>query len=248
MSVSIGIRAVSARQNIDQNQKTMPSTDYIPQKLADFAIWIANFSALITAAPTDYGLVAGDATAIAAQNTAFQDAYAISSTPATRTSSTIAATTGARFSALAVVRPYAMRINANQTVSDEQRVDLGLTVRTVVPTPVPPPITAPVLNLRAAVPGQYTMDFRDAVNPDPKAKPTNVLSCEIVRAVGVAPAVDPAVLPTALVVTKSPFVLTFAPSDAGKVVTLFARWRNRSGPGGIAAAGPWSAQFTGTVI
>lgn len=223
-------------------------TDYVPAKLADFAVWLANFATLIAADPTDYGLITGDATAISAQNTAFQAAYAISSTPTTRTSATIATTNGARISALSIVRPYAMRINANQTVTDAQRVDLGLTVRTVTPTPVPPPATAPVLSLRSAIPGQYTVDYRDASNPAPRSKPANVLGCEIVMAIGTAPAVDPDVLPTKVVSTKTPFQVQFAPGDTGKTVTFYARWRNRSGSSGISAAGPWSAQFTGIVI
>lgn len=222
--------------------------DYIPAKLADFSDWLENFATLIAVDPTDYGLIAGDASAISAQNTAFQAAYLASTNPITRTSATVATTRGARAAALAVVRPYAMRINANQTVTDAQRADLGITIRTVTPTPVPPPATAPVLSLRAAIPGQYTMDYRDSVNPDPKAKPGNVIGCEIVMALGVAPAVDPDVLPTKAISTRAPFALGFAPGDKGKVVTLYARWRVRSGSSGISAAGPWSAQFTGIVI
>ena len=43
---------------------------YIPARNANLIAWAANFSTLITASPGTYGLLAGDATAIAAQNTA----------------------------------------------------------------------------------------------------------------------------------------------------------------------------------
>lgn len=224
------------------------STDYIPAKIADFALWLDNFADLIAATPVAFGLTAPDAVAISAENTTFQTAFSVSTTPATRTSATVAATKGARESAVAICRPFAMRINANQSVSDLQRVELGLTVRTVVPTPVPPPSTTPVLSLRGAIANQFTLDFRDSANPDPKAKPQNVLSCEVVMAIGVAAAVDPNVLPTAMVVTKTPFALPLPNGSAGKIVTLFARWRNRSGAGGVSAAGPWSPQFTSNAI
>ena len=48
---------------------------YIPVKDADLANWLDNFSALITASPATYGLVAGDAVAIAAQVAAWDAAY-----------------------------------------------------------------------------------------------------------------------------------------------------------------------------
>ncbi len=120
----------------------MPTNqDYIPQKLADFALWLDNFSTLITAGPTTYGLIAGDATAIAAFNTSFQTAYAISNTPATRTSGAIANTTAARIISTSGVRPYAIRISQNASVDPADKVAVGVTVRSTTITPVPPPTT-----------------------------------------------------------------------------------------------------------
>lgn len=222
--------------------------DYIPAKIADFSVWLLNFATLIAAAPTDYGLIAGDATAISAQNTAFQAAYLVSSTPATRTTATIATTNGARLAAEAVIRPYAMRINANQTVSDAQRVDLGLTVRTVVPTPVPPPTTSPVLVFQAATPLQHTLQFRDSLTPTSKAKPLNVIGLELFVAVGTVAAVDPSQASYRLTATKAPFNVPFAEGDRGKIATYFARWTNRSGAGGVAATGPWSVSLVSGII
>jgi len=226
----------------------MTSTDYIPPRLADFATWLQNFAALVAADPTDYGLVAGDATAITAQNVAFQAAFVLSTEPSTRTSATVAATAGARLSAEAVVRPYAMRINANQTVSDAQRVDLGLTVRTVVPTPIPPPTTSPAITLRSATPGILTLESRSAAGAAGKAKPSGAVGLEIWVAIGTVAAVAPEAGRFTAISTKSPFQLAFAAADKGKLATVFGRWITRSGAGGIASAGPWSAPLTSHIV
>ena len=225
----------------------MPN-DYIPARIADFAIWIANFATKVALSPTSYGLIAGDATAISAQNTAFQAAYAASTNPATRTSASVATTQGARFASEVVIRPFAMRINANQTVTDAQRVSLGLTVRTVTPTPVPAPTTSPAILLVSATPGVHTLQVRDSTTPTSKAKPENVGGLELWVAVGIAPAVNPSAGAFRQVTTKTPFAVAFDASDKGKIATYFGRWINRSGPAGIAASGPWSAPLSAHIV
>jgi hypothetical protein len=222
--------------------------DYIPAQMALFAVWLANFAALVAANPTNYGLTAADAAAITAQNDAFQAAYAESSNPATRTSATIATTAGARIAAQAVIRPYAMRINANQSVSDAQRVDIGITVRTVVPTPIPPPSTSPALIFVQATPGRHELQVRDSTTPQTKAKPAGVVGLELWVATGIVAAIDPSSGVFRQVTTKSPFGVEFAAADKGKVATYFGRWLNRSGTSGISANGPWSAPLSAIVI
>lgn len=232
-----------------QPNKAMPVyRDYIPSRDADFALWAANFATLIAAAPTAYGLIVGDATAISAANDAFQAAYVVSTTPETRTSATVATTRGARATAQAVFRPYAMRINANQSVTNAQRVDLGLTVRTLVPTPIPPPATSPALLLVAATPGQHQLQARDSATPTSKAKPFGVIGLELWVAVGTVAAVSPEAGSFKQISTKTPFQVGYGPADVGKVATYFGRWITRSGNSGIAFSGPWSAPLTSVII
>ena len=63
--------------------------DYIPSSDGPALDWMQNFSALITAAPATYGLVAADATAIAAAVSAFDTALTAAIDPATRTKVTV---------------------------------------------------------------------------------------------------------------------------------------------------------------
>jgi hypothetical protein len=224
------------------------ATSYIPNSDSGFSAWLANFSALLTASPTTYGLIAGDATIVAAENTDFQAAYALTVNPATRTAPTIAAKDAAKVQALQIVRPYAVLISLNSGVTDEAKTDIGVTVRKLVPTPVPPPLTVPGLALVAASPGQHQLRYFDTSTPTTKAKPPGAIGLQVFRSVGVAPSVDPSAAVYYDTWTKSPNVSAFDPSETGKVATYWARWVTRGGPGGATQVGPWGAPLALSVM
>lgn len=212
---------------------------YIPAADAAFDVWLANFSTLLTASPTTYGLLAADATAVAGVTTTWSAAYLLASNPATRTPVTVADKDVARAAAEAMVRPYASRISVNPAVTDADKVAIGVTVRSTTPTPIPPPVTAPQITLNKAITGQQTLSFSEpgAVG---KAKPYGVVGVQLFASVGTTFATDPAQCSYVAQVTKSPTVQSFDAADAGKKVTWFARWVTKSGPGGQAQVGPWS--------
>src|SRR3954463_5534654 len=91
---------------------------YFPPTDAALSAWADNFSTLITAAPATYGLVAGDATAIAAVVTPFVAAVAAVADPGTRTAALVADKNAKRAAMAAVVRPYAQQIRHDTTVTD----------------------------------------------------------------------------------------------------------------------------------
>ena len=225
----------------------MAYPQYIPARDADFAQWLENFATLIAAAPTSYGLTAGDATAISNQNNAFQAAYALATDPATRTTPTIAAKDGARASAEAVVRPFAIQIRNNSAVSVELKAGLGLTIPSTTPTPIPAPIVAPALIVEQAIPLQTTLQARQPGSAG-KAKPFGSIGVEVFVAIGTVAAVDPGQATYAFTATKTPFRYSYGAPDQGKVATFFARYVTRSGPGGIAQSGPFSAPLPITLI
>lgn len=220
---------------------------YLPAADASFDVWLLNFSLKLTAAPADFGLLAADATAVAGVTTTWSAAYLEAVTPATRTPVAIAAKDTARASAEAMVRPYASRISVNPAVTDANKILIGVTVRNTVPTPIPPPTTAPSLTLNSAISGVQTLAFAQPAALG-KAKPYGVIGVQLFASIGTVPATDPDQAIFVSQVTKSPTVQTFAPSEIGKKVTWFARWVTRSGPGGIAQVGPWSDPLNLTVM
>lgn len=223
------------------------SANYIPTSFSGFDGWLTNFSALLTAAPTDYGLVSGNAVTVAAQQVAYHAAYIAANDPSTRTSPTVAAQLAARQLAELIVRPFAVLISQNPAVSDELKSDIGVTVRAVVRTPVPAPTTSPALALVSAMPGVLNVDYRDSTTPMSKAKPAGVIGMQVYLAVGTVPAVDPAQTTYRNVVTKSPTQIDTT-GNAGKVYTIFSRWVTRGGVGGQAYTGPWSAPLVTNAV
>lgn len=217
---------------------------YIPPQDAQFDAWLTNFSTLLTAAPTTYGLVAGDAVIVAATVAAWSPAYAAAINPATRTPVTVAAKDAARANAEATVRPYATQISRNAGVTNGDKTAIGVNLPNTARTPVPPPTTQPALSLDSSIHFQVSIRYYDTTTPTTKAKPAGVIGLELVRVIGTAPSVDPTAGVAYGVLTKSPAVIGHTAPEVGKFCTFFGRWTTLSGPGGQAQSGPWSAPLT----
>lgn len=219
----------------------MPQSNYIPSRDADFDAWLNNFQTLLAAAPATYGLTAPDAVIVTAAYNAWHPAYVLATDPATRTSPTVAQKDAERASAEATVRPYAVRISRNNAVTPENKVAIGVNLPPATPVPIPPPTTFPQVSFRSAEPLVQILQYQDSGLGTGKKKPYGAIACQIFRVIGTVPAVDPSQAEFYDQPTKSPFRSTFQAADVGKICTYFARWVTRSGPGGSAQFGPWSA-------
>lgn len=221
---------------------------YIPPSDSGFDSWLVNFSTLLTADPTTYGLTSGNATTVAGVTATWSAAYAASTNPATRTAPTVAAKDAARNAATATVRPFAVLISRNAGVTNENKTAIGVNLPNPSRTPVPPPTTTPALSLVSAIHNQMTLAYRDTSTPTSKSKPTGATHLELWQFIGTAPATDPSTAKPLTLATKSPVVIGQLTSDAGKTATFFGRWSTLSGPGGQAQSGPWSAPLSVTIV
>lgn len=214
----------------------MPSLpSYIPAKNANFVAWSQNFSTLITASPASYGLVTGDAAAIAAQYTALAAAYALVTSPSTKTAQTVSAFNTEKINALAIFRPYAQAISLNAGVSSANKIALGVNPRTSVPTPITTPTTTPVLTAQSASTAGIIVRYRDSTaSPSVKSKPYGVIGTLVYAKASLTAVVDPTTLTFEGTQTKSPFTLSL-PATAGMTVYIAARWTTKKG-----LLGPWS--------
>ena len=211
------------------------SNSWIPQQDGPLDTFVANFSALITASPTSYGLVAGDATAIASAVASFHSAYLAATNPTTRTKATIPPRTSRRPTSWAWSASYAATIRANRAVSDALKIGLGIHVRNTSPTPVPPPSTYPLLTIDSFNLGTLDLHANDQNTPDKKARPAGTIGMVLFSVVAADAATTPTGLEFHAFLTKPNFNNTFTPADSGKTVTYFARWTNGKGE-----LGPWS--------
>lgn len=221
----------------------MPGS-YLPQSLPAFAIWSANFAALITANPTLYGLGPSDAATIQTGDDNFQAAYVISTAPGTRSPTSVQTTVTLRNTQVQIVRSYARLILANAGVADSDKVALGLHLRDPVNTPVPAPLTNPILSVIGATPGQLTMKYHDsALGAFVKAKPFGATQLQLFVLFGATAPVTPAATPFYGVYTKTPFAVNCPGGSAGQTAWMYGRWVTQKG-----LVGPWSPLASTTVI
>src|SRR5947209_3086662 len=120
--------------------------DFIPANDNALLAFATPFSSQITATPTAFGLTAGQATTLAGLVTSFTTKLAAAQLPATRGPASILAKDDARALMVTEIRALARQIQGTQSVTNEQRQALGLTVRHVR-TPIPPPATSPNMDI-----------------------------------------------------------------------------------------------------
>lgn len=216
---------------------------YIPATDSGTASWSNNFSTLITANPATYGLVAADATAIAAIVATWATAYALVLSPSTKTPTTVSAKNTAKINLLAVVRPYAQTIALNAGVASSDKTALGLNPRTSTPTPITAPTTNPILSIISGTPLVQILRYRDsAASPSVKSKPYGVTQVQLFASASATPITDPSVLGYHAAKTKSPLQAVWQSGDVGKVAYYAARYITRTG-----LVGPWSPVVSMTI-
>jgi hypothetical protein len=213
---------------------------YIPAKDADWSNWLNNFATLIAASPATYGLMAGDSTTITAQKTAWNSAYALVTSPSTKTPATVQAKNTEKAIALAIIRPYAITISINAGVSSANKIALGVNPRTSTKTPITTPTTNPVLTAQSTSTAGTILRYRDATaSPSVKSKPYGVIALLLYKKASATPITDPEELVFVDLYTKSPFQVTSENADVGKTMYWAARWVTRTG-----LLGPWSPIIT----
>jgi len=215
----------------------MPSLpSYIPAKEANLNSWLLNFSALLTAAPSTYGLSPTDATNVAADVSAWTAAYSPILSPSTKTAAAVSAKNSAKVSILAQIRPYAQNISLNAGVTTSAKTAIGVNPRTSVPVPITAPTTSPVLTAQSTSTAGTIIRYRDATaSPSVKSKPYGVISVQLWAKSSATPITDPTLLNFTESATKSPLTATMGSGSAGTTVYFAARWQTRKG-----LVGPWS--------
>lgn len=218
------------------------ATPYIPTRDSVLLLWAQNFSSLITANPTMYGLGTGDATTIAGYTSAYSAALTTAVDPSTKTKASVAAKDSAKATMLVTLRPYAQQIKNNLGVTNDAKVALGLNIPDPSRSPVPAPTTQPLLSIVGALPLQISLRFSDASTPDKRAKPKGVVGLQLFVYVGATVPTDPLAYQFAGIFTKQPFAVNFTGAQKGQLASLIGRWQTRTG-----LNGPWSSPVQMTI-
>lgn len=227
---------------MSQNAPFKQTGGYMPQADQPFLFWLENFSSRISANWSMFGLGEPDAQSIAGHYQAYAEILPKALSPSTRNSGVIAQKDAAKAAARAACRVYAMIIKANKSVSNQDKIDLGLHVNDTTPTPIPAPATAPMLQIKGLFSGEHEIIFRDEMTPDSKRKAPGAVVVELYVYVGNTATLDFNKAKFVGAYGKGPILHSFEPEDVSKVATYFARWRTLRG-----LSGPWSTPVCMTI-
>jgi hypothetical protein len=179
-----------------------------------------------------FGLTPAQATAYAAVNSAFQAALTAATTPATRTRITIEQKNVARANLKSMAADLAKIIDGTSTVTDAQRIELGLSVRKT-PAPIPAPATSPDIDIVATTGRTVKIRLHDSTVIG-RGRPEGVEGAAVFSYVGATPPADTADWKFEMNTSKMVEDVIFAPEvPNGALVWLTAFWigtRMESGP------------------
>jgi hypothetical protein len=220
-------------------QEVNPS--YIPSTESEFQTWADNFATLLAANPATYGLTSGDAASVTAANEEYQAAFVVANNPATRTSPAIAQRASLRAALTAIVRPKAVLISSNQSVTPDDKLAIGVTLRTGARTPVTAPTVAPTLDVESVQIGTVTLRYGNAETPNSKAAPRGCGGVEVWAVWNPSDTSQPMDGVLLGIATKSPVVMPTSTHNATPC-RVWVRWRTKNGvAGGVAGVSPFSA-------
>lgn len=210
-------------------------TPFIPNRDADFDLWLHNFAGLISADPSAYGLSAGDGAEVAGAYATWNTAYTVASAPGTRTGPSIVAKDVARAAAVVIVRRLAGLVRANAAVPESLKLALGVRTRGPGQSRTPVPTECPSLSVIGLSPAAHDLIAGDHGSGPQRAKPRGAAALLVVRTIADTPAKDPNDAAFLTLATRNRFTSRFDVGDGGKIATYFARWANSKGQ-----LGPWS--------
>ena len=221
----------------------MAKLTFFPSTDSALLAWSLNFSTLISATPTAYGLTAAQATAYATLHTAYGTALAACD-PSTRTKAAVSNKNVARTNLKNSARLLANLINGTASVTNAQKITLGLNVR-ATPSPIPQPSTAPGLSVRSVSGWTVKIKLSDTGSSAKRGKPPGVSAGSVFSYVGATAPSDISSWKfegnTGKTLVDVAFASTLAP---GTQVWLTAYWfngRKQSGP----ATSPVSTNLQG---
>jgi hypothetical protein len=216
--------------------------DYIPDSDADFDLWRSSFDKYLKDNLASFGLAAGDIAALTALQTAWASALNDYLSKKALADAALQVKNGARQDLEEAMRAFVRQLQANPATTDDQRAGLSITVPDTTRTRVPAPVTIPIGQIDTSLPLQHTIDFRDALTPNRKAKPEGYKGCQIWYYTAPQPPASIDKYQYAATDSQTPYVLHFDMDDAGQTVHYRLRWVNtRDEPG------PWSEPLTATV-
>lgn len=203
--------------------------------------FLQRFSTMLSNDGTNHGFTAAETNAIFTAVDNLNTAIAGHHTARDAARAARIAKLAAEEAALELVRPAIRRLQAAAGMTDELRLQYGLSVADTTPSAPVEPLSAPVGVLDIGERFTHVLRVFDSANPARRAKPRGVEGCEVWLKIGAEPA-HPDELQFAGVHKNHRFVRQFTAAELGQKAYYMLRWFNSRGE-----RGPWSETISGTI-
>jgi hypothetical protein len=171
------------------------NSDFLPTRDADFALWATNMSQRLAAGGLNpYGLLPAQVTGFQALYGTWNSAWLAASQNVTRTPGAIQVKDDAREALTSGpngIRQLVAIIQADPDTTNEDRVELQITVRDPEPSPVPIPTQSPLVSVTNVNGRVATVRLGNQAEPTRRGKPTGVSGATLFYYVGETAPTEP---------------------------------------------------------
>lgn len=214
--------------------------DYIPPADADFHNWFENFYNYASGNAAALGLTPDQTAALTSIYNNWKTAFPAHTTASAAAGAAKTNKDQARDGAETVLRPMVQQLQASQTVTDDQRKKLKITVRATTRTASSAPTSAPVATIDTSQRLRHVISYKDSAGN--RAKPPGVAYCEIWSKVGTPAPTDIGQMTYLGNASKTPQLEEYTAAQAGQTATYWLRWVSTRGD-----EGPWSEPVSATI-
>jgi hypothetical protein len=215
---------------------------YIPDTDSAFNDWAKQFNEYVKINFAALGLTIADSTKLDGAFVKWENGYNGHLAAIAASEAASQTKISEKSSLTSIIREDTKKIQANPSVTNAQKAELGITVPKGTKTAAPVPTTRPIADVDNKQRLQHIIHFFDEGSQKSKAKPEGVRGCEIWCKIGGTAPLDYSETKYLATDTKTPYIAHFDGADGGKTAHYMLRWVNtRNEPG------PWSETISVTI-
>lgn len=214
--------------------------DYIPSNDAELIEFARNFQAKTADSPTDFNLTAVENSELNTLIQTFKTDYTENNLQQTAARASRQKKDDSKKLLVPALRKQSQTAQTSN-ITDEQRTELGLTVRDKTKTSVGAPETFPVARIDTKQQLRHIIKFYDSES-ESKGKPAGVRGAQIWIKIGGEPTINEDDYRYLATDTESPYMAAHKAEDVGKQAHYILRWENSKGE-----TGAWSSAVSATI-
>ena len=197
---------------------------YIPDTDSAFNDWAKQFNEYVKINFAALGLTIADSTKLDGAFVKWENGYNGHLAAIAASEAASQTKISEKSSLTSIIREDTKKIQANPSVTNAQKAELGITVPKGTKTAAPVPTTRPIADVDNKQRLQHIIHFFDEGSQKSKAKPEGVRGCEIWCKIGGTAPLDYSETKYLATDTKTPYIAHFDGADGGKTAHYMLRF------------------------